>query len=87
MEDEIKRLKDEILGLRRNYEDLRREFYRTNFNATDVFLKKSSYTQIPASAAVFEFRTNAVDPTGAGGAAAGRIPITIAGTIKYLPYY
>lgn len=36
---------------------------------------------------VFKFVADATDPTGGGGAAAGRIPIDIAGTLRYIPYY
>lgn len=36
---------------------------------------------------VFQFPVNAVDPTGGGGAAAGRIPCLIGGTTRYLAYY
>jgi hypothetical protein len=36
---------------------------------------------------VFELPTNAVDPTGGGGAAVGRIPCSIGGVTRYIPYY
>ena len=36
---------------------------------------------------VFELPADATDPTGGGGAAAGRIPVTIGGATKYLAYY
>lgn len=36
---------------------------------------------------VFELPADATDPTGGGGAAAGRIPVKIGGVTKYIPYY
>lgn len=36
---------------------------------------------------VFELPADATDPTGGGGAAAGRIPVKIGGATKYLAYY
>ena len=36
---------------------------------------------------VFELPADATDPTGGGGAAAGRIPVLIGGATKYLAYY
>jgi len=36
---------------------------------------------------VFELPADATDPTGGGGAAAGRIPVLIGGVTKYLAYY
>ena len=36
---------------------------------------------------VFELPADATDPTGGGGAAAGRIPVDIGGVTKYIPYY
>ncbi len=36
---------------------------------------------------VFELPADATDPTGGGGAAAGRIPVTIGGATKYIAYY
>lgn len=36
---------------------------------------------------MLKFAADATDPTGGGGAAAGRIPINIGGVTKYLPYY
>ncbi len=36
---------------------------------------------------VFELPANATDPTGGGGAAAGRIPVTVGGATKYIAYY
>lgn len=42
----------------------------------------------PAGATtVFEFVADNTDPTGGGGAATGRIPITIGGATRYLAYY
>lgn len=36
---------------------------------------------------VFELPADATDPTGGGGAAAGRIPVKIGGATRYLAYY
>lgn len=36
---------------------------------------------------VWELPADATDPTGGGGAAAGRIPVLIGGALRYLPYY
>lgn len=36
---------------------------------------------------VFELPADATDPTGGGGAAAGRIPIKVGGSTRYLAYY
>lgn len=36
---------------------------------------------------VFELPADATDPTGAGGAAVGRIPVLIGGALRYLAYY
>lgn len=36
---------------------------------------------------IMNVATDATDPTGGGGAATGRIPILVAGTLKYLAYY
>ena len=36
---------------------------------------------------IFAVAADATDPTGAGGAATGRIPIVVGGALKYLPYY
>jgi len=35
----------------------------------------------------FKFAADATDPTGGGGAAAGRIPVSIGGATRYIPYY
>lgn len=37
--------------------------------------------------AIMNVATDATDPTGGGGAATGRIPIYVAGNLKYLAYY
>lgn len=37
--------------------------------------------------AVFGFPADNTDPTGGGGAATGRVPVIIAGAVKYLAYY
>lgn len=36
---------------------------------------------------VFELPADATDPTGGGGAATGRIPVTIGGATRYIAYY
>lgn len=36
---------------------------------------------------IFELPADATDPTGGGGAATGRIPVTIGGVTRYIPYY
>ena len=36
---------------------------------------------------IFELPADATDPTGGGGAAAGRIPVKIGGVTKYIAYY
>ena len=36
---------------------------------------------------VFELPADATDPTGGGGAATGRIPVLIGGSLRYLAYY
>lgn len=36
---------------------------------------------------VFELPADATDPTSGGGAATGRIPVTIGGATRYIPYY
>lgn len=35
----------------------------------------------------FELPTDNTDPTGGGGAATGRFPVLIGGTLRYVPYY
>ena len=36
---------------------------------------------------IFEFSTDATDPTSGGGAATGRVPVLIGGVTRYLAYY
>ncbi len=40
-----------------------------------------------ANGRAFQVPTNNTDPTGGGGAAVGRIPIDVNGTLRYIPYY
>ncbi|HMV01715.1 MAG TPA: hypothetical protein PLJ37_01185 [Chitinophagales bacterium] len=40
-----------------------------------------------ANGRAFQVPTNNTDPTGGGGAAVGRIPIDVNGTLRYLAYY
>lgn len=45
-------------------------------------------TIVKGALAYIEFPTaDATDPTGGGGAAAGRLPVIVNGVLKYLPYY
>lgn len=44
-------------------------------------------TRVVNNIAILKAAKDEMDPTSGGGAATGRIPITINGVTKYIPYY